>query len=553
MKRLFAFALAFITSNLIMSQDYRLITGTYTNGDSKGIYVLKFNPKTAAITPLSVTTGVENPSYLAISKNEQFVYAVNENGGDKPGEVSAFSFNKKTGTLTFINKQKTSGDHPCYVSIDNSGKWVFAANYSGGNFAVFPVNADGSLGKATQVVDDNKLNTDAKLKAHVHSTIFTPDQKFLLVPDLGLEKIFIYKFDATAAMPLSPADQPFISFTAGHGPRHVSFHPRLPFMYCISENSGTVSSYTYKDGKFKEWDYKSNFLKTTVPDYLVRKNTLEEWINRANQILSSKFSEGHLLTADELEKLLTAEDETKEIVRTAEIVDMYEKFWERRKAYFHSRGKMDSLKDCTSMKHLLYDYQHHKGLPIKIKEVDKFFLEDLLNWMRQMRPKQLNGYTYKTRGGLNPKTCKKRFDVLLQFFGFLKDMKIVDAELLDLTRKFMTREIRVVAAHKVTLSIQEVHQLYQYDFPNQRLNNIRDLFVFACFTGMRWADIEKFDAKFIRTTPDGKGKIYKRMAIKTRDQSGAVYEIPLCNTVLQILERHGNSIKPILLSNVHAN
>ncbi|MET0298647.1 MAG: lactonase family protein [Flavitalea sp.] len=252
MKRLFAFALAIITSNLIMSQDYKLIAGTYTNGDSKGIYVLKFNPKTAAITPLSVTTGVENPSYLAVSKNEQFVYAVNENGGDKPGEVSAFSFNKKAGTLTFLNKQQTSGDHPCYVSIDNSGKWVFTANYSGGNFAVLPVNADGSLGKAAQVVDDNKLSTDPKLKAHVHSTIFTPDQKYLLVPDLGLEKIFVYKFNPAGRQPLTPADQPFISFKAGHGPRHVSFHPRLPYMYCISENSGTVSSYSYNDGKFTE-------------------------------------------------------------------------------------------------------------------------------------------------------------------------------------------------------------------------------------------------------------------------------------------------------------
>src|SRR6187431_3232750 len=152
MKLIFSLTLAIITNFSLFAQDYFLFTGTYTKGQSKGIYINKFNSKTGAITPVSITSGVENPSYLAISTNGKFVYAVNENGGDKPGEVSSFSFDRNKGELTFINKQQTSGDHPCYVAVDRNNKWLFAANYSGGSLSAFPIQADGSIGAIAQLI-----------------------------------------------------------------------------------------------------------------------------------------------------------------------------------------------------------------------------------------------------------------------------------------------------------------------------------------------------------------------------------------------------------------
>jgi 6-phosphogluconolactonase len=127
------------------SQSFYLFAGTYTSKGSKGIYVYQFDAKTGIANPLSNTDSVVNPSYLTISKNGKFIYSVNETGGDQSGYVSAFSFDRISGKLTFINSQPSGGDHPCYISIDKTNRWVMVGNYSGGNIAAFPVNNDGSL------------------------------------------------------------------------------------------------------------------------------------------------------------------------------------------------------------------------------------------------------------------------------------------------------------------------------------------------------------------------------------------------------------------------
>jgi 6-phosphogluconolactonase len=251
MKLLISFTLFMMANFGLYAQDYFLFTGTYTKGQSKGIYINKFNGKTGAITPVSITPGVENPSYLAISANGKFVYAVIENGGDKPGEVSSFSFDRTKGELTFLNKQKTSGDHPCYVAVDRNNKWLFTANYSGGSLAALPIQADGSIGPIAQLIQHTGKGTDPRQeKPHVHSTNFTPDQQYILAPDLGLDKVMIYKFTPSARQPLSQGADSFFSTKAGSGPRHLSFHPSKPWVYVIEELSGTVSAWTYKGSKY---------------------------------------------------------------------------------------------------------------------------------------------------------------------------------------------------------------------------------------------------------------------------------------------------------------
>src|SRR5688500_18727512 len=129
MKLLVSAFLALVSNAGLLALDYFLFSGTYTNGQSKGIYINKFNSKTEVMTHVYITHGVENPSYLATSANGKFVYAVNEKGRDKQGAVSSFAIDQNKGELTFLNKQETSGEHPCYVAVDRTNKWLFTANY----------------------------------------------------------------------------------------------------------------------------------------------------------------------------------------------------------------------------------------------------------------------------------------------------------------------------------------------------------------------------------------------------------------------------------------
>src|SRR5471030_557182 len=147
---------------------FDLLIGTYTKGQSKGIYVYRFYVETGKLAYLNEIDDVSNPSYLCLSTNNKFVYAVNENG--KNGEVSAFTFDPKQGKLVFINKQSSSGADPCYISVDKDKKNVFIANYSSGTLAVLPVNKDGSLGAPSQLVQDQGTGVDKARQEgpHVH-------------------------------------------------------------------------------------------------------------------------------------------------------------------------------------------------------------------------------------------------------------------------------------------------------------------------------------------------------------------------------------------------
>lgn len=231
------------------SQDYYLFIGTYTSGKSEGIYVHRFNGATGKIEPVSIAKGVENPTFLTVVGGK-YLYSVNENGGTKQGEVSAFSFDAAAGQLKFLNKQPSGGDGPCYVTVDNSGKWLLVGNYSGGSLAALPVKGDGSLGPAAQVIQHSgKGVMPQQDKAHVHATVLSPDQNFLFVPDLGIDKVMIYRFQPGEKQPLSAAKVPYAVINSGGGPRHFTFHPTKPFAYVIEEIAGYVTAYRYDQGK----------------------------------------------------------------------------------------------------------------------------------------------------------------------------------------------------------------------------------------------------------------------------------------------------------------
>lgn len=243
----------FFTSYTMMAQTNYLLVGTYTSKGSEGIYVYRFDEKTGKATWVSNTEGVKNPSYLAVTKNGKCVFAVNETNGKEPGMVSAYSFNKKNGQLYLLNQQLSGGDDPCYVAIAKNDKWLTVGNYSGGNFSILKVNKNGSLAPAMQTIQHSgkSVNNNRQKTAHVHATVFSPDENYLFVPDLGMDKIMIYNFDPSAKEPIHAAAPAFEQSSPGNGPRHFIFHPNKKFAYLAEEMSGTVAVYKYEKGQLQ--------------------------------------------------------------------------------------------------------------------------------------------------------------------------------------------------------------------------------------------------------------------------------------------------------------
>jgi 6-phosphogluconolactonase len=235
----------------VYPKSFDLIVGAYTSGNSKGIAVYRFYTETGRLAYLSQIDNVSNPSYLAVSSNNKFVYAVNENDN---GEVSSFSFEPKTGQLTFINKVSTLGGSPCYVSVDKNQKNLFVANYSGGNIAVLPLNEDGSIAPASMTLKDDGhgINKERQEKAHVHTAVLSPDEKYVLYTDLGTDKINITKYKGGKNNQIVPANPAFVSVKPGYGPRHLAFSNDKKYLYLVTEMGSSVIVFDYNNGKPKQ-------------------------------------------------------------------------------------------------------------------------------------------------------------------------------------------------------------------------------------------------------------------------------------------------------------
>lgn len=246
--------LTFLTLNFLVvdAQEHYLIVGTYDSPQSEGVYVYTFNSNNGTAKEVSHIK-TSNPSFIAISPNKKYVYAVEEIAPEsgKGGDIAAFSFNAEKGSLTFLNRQLSGGDHPCHVEMDKTGKWIFASNYTSGSLSVLPVNDNGTLGSPTSIQHKGaSINTQRQKGPHVHGAIIADDNRKLYVTDLGIDKLMIYSFDPINGK-LSPSKQPFISSEAGSGPRLFTFHPNKKFAYIIEELSGTVVVFKNKKNKLK--------------------------------------------------------------------------------------------------------------------------------------------------------------------------------------------------------------------------------------------------------------------------------------------------------------
>jgi 6-phosphogluconolactonase len=238
--------LAFVTICFVtgFAQSSYLLVGTYTTGKSKGIYVYRFNSSTGDFDSVSMIK-TNNPSFLDISPDQKFVYAVHEiAAAGNGGEIAAFSFNKQNGELTFINQQLSGGDHPCYVAVDKTGRWVAAANYTSGSLAVLPVNKTGGLDSAVAIIQHtgSSVNTERQKGPHTHSSVFSPDNKYLFAADLGIDRLMFYRFNSKTGKLM---DTNFVMTEPGAGPRHFTFHPNKKFIYLIEELTGSISVYLF--------------------------------------------------------------------------------------------------------------------------------------------------------------------------------------------------------------------------------------------------------------------------------------------------------------------
>jgi 6-phosphogluconolactonase len=236
------------------AKEWLVYVGTYTAGNStsKGIQTLRLNRDTGELTALTLAAETQNPSFLAIHPNGRALYAVNEVGqfdGKPGGGVTAFTIGKG-GALTKINEQNSGGGGPAHISLNKEGTHAFVANYGGGSVSVLPIAKDGSLQPQTGFIQHEGSGTDPKRQSrpHAHSINVDPSGKFAIAADLGLDKLFVYKFDKVKGT-LAPNDPPFATVAPGSGARHVSFAPNGKIAYEINEMKNTITVFAWDAAK----------------------------------------------------------------------------------------------------------------------------------------------------------------------------------------------------------------------------------------------------------------------------------------------------------------
>jgi 6-phosphogluconolactonase len=231
-----------------LRRKYLFYVGTYTDHGSKGIYAYRFDSATGESTSLGLAAETTAPSFLAIAPSGRFLYAVNEISqfdGQPTGAVSAFAIQPETAMLTLLNQVSSRGAGPAHIALDRSGKYALVSNYDDGNVAVFPVLQDGRLGEATAFVQHkgSSVNKERQEGPHAHAAVFSPDNRFVIVADLGLDQLLVYRFDATHGT--LGSDPQIVRALPGAGPRHLVFGATGRYLYVLNEMQSTVVTYGY--------------------------------------------------------------------------------------------------------------------------------------------------------------------------------------------------------------------------------------------------------------------------------------------------------------------
>jgi len=226
-----------------------LYVGTYTAGTrSEGLYLLRMDRRSGNLQRIGSVDAGPNPSFLAIHPNRRVLYAVNEleqYEGRATGAVSAFAIARDTGALTRLNEQPSEGGAPCYVSVDRSAQVVLVANYVGGSIALLPIQPNGALDPAAQLVQHTGTGPNAERQAapHAHCILPDPSNRFALAADLGADRVFVYHLDLDGkSLRHVEGEGGDAVMRPGAGPRHIAFHPKLPLVFVANELDFTVAT-----------------------------------------------------------------------------------------------------------------------------------------------------------------------------------------------------------------------------------------------------------------------------------------------------------------------
>lgn len=280
--KLYVVMLLLLRVAMVHSQTVAVYFGTY----SEGIYQSCFDTESGKLTEPVLAGALAGASYFVIDSSGEYLYSVSEAG--KQGSVAAFRIEEDL-SLTLLNKQPAAGSSTCYVSLDRTGKFLLVANYGTGTIAVYAIANDGSLADRTGFAKHESFTgTDGKLKQpRAHSIITTPDNKYALVADLGLDKIMVYDFDFEKGG-IKSAKRPFLSLKTGSGPRHTTFNSDGRFLYCINELNSTVSVFSYQDGNFEMHQTIS-----TIPEDYIGFNACAEVLLHPNGKFLYSSNRGH--------------------------------------------------------------------------------------------------------------------------------------------------------------------------------------------------------------------------------------------------------------------
>lgn len=239
-------------------REYLVFFGTYTRKLSKGIYVSRYDASSGRMTEPELAAEMTNPSWVVLHPKGRALYAVSETSnyqGQKTGSVAAFALDAKTGKLTKLNEVSSHGTSPCHVAVDRTGRCVLVANYGSGSVACYPLKSDGSLGEASSVIQHTGSGPNASRQQgpHAHQVVISQDNRFAFIPDLGLDKVMIYRLDPAKAT-LTPNDPPSASAPPGSGPRHMAFDPKGRYAYVICELTSVIAAFSYDRarGSFQE-------------------------------------------------------------------------------------------------------------------------------------------------------------------------------------------------------------------------------------------------------------------------------------------------------------
>jgi 6-phosphogluconolactonase len=280
-----AIAIACLPLIAAPADEYFVYFGTYTATVSKGIYAYRFQPSTGKLEALGVMAEAPNPSFLAVRPDHRYLYAVNWKGSDTvPGNtISAFAVDALTAKLTFLNKVSSKGEMPTHLATDARGDTLLVANYGSGTVASFPIARDGRLGEAVTV--DQHSGPPVAVHGgvpHAHDVLFSADQRVAFIAELGLDRIYTYRFNA-ANHTIAPHDPPYVSTAPGSGPRHLALHPGGRFLYANNETNSTVTAFLRQGdgGTLKE----IHTVSTLPPDFRGTNSTAEIQIDRGGKFL----------------------------------------------------------------------------------------------------------------------------------------------------------------------------------------------------------------------------------------------------------------------------